>query len=75
MTVTNNKEGKLYFNGKLARINRLPSLIQYGLQKYNYKVAVIKADETVSHGTVIKIMDIVKEAGIEKLAIAVESKK
>jgi biopolymer transport protein ExbD len=33
-------------------------------------VLVIRADETVPHGLVVKVMDLAKRAGIDNLAIA-----
>ncbi len=38
-------------------------------------VVIIQADETVSQGEVVKIMDIAKRAGVEKIAIATKPKK
>ena len=36
------------------------------------KVVVIKADETIDHGFVVQIMDIIKQSGFKKLGIAVK---
>jgi len=36
---------------------------------------VIKADKTTPHGTVVKVMDIAKISGFEKLIIASEKVK
>ena len=33
------------------------------------KSLILKADTAVSHGTVVKVMDIVKKSGVEKLII------
>lgn len=38
-------------------------------------VVIIQADESVSQGEVVKIMDIAKRVGIEKIAIATRPKK
>ncbi len=38
-------------------------------------VVIIQADESVSQGEVVKIMDIAKKVGIEKIAIATRPKK
>ncbi len=36
------------------------------------KLVVVQADASLSHGTVMKVMDIAKQAGAERLAIATE---
>ena len=36
---------------------------------------VIKADRLVPHGRVVEVMDIAKQAGVGRLAIATEPKK
>jgi|GEM_PF-844299 len=38
-------------------------------------VVIIQADESVSQGEVVKIMDIAKKVGVEKIAIATRPKK
>lgn len=35
---------------------------------------VLRADKIVEHGRVVEVMDILKEAGVKKLAIATEKK-
>jgi biopolymer transport protein ExbD len=37
------------------------------------KQVIINADRSVAHGRVVAVMDIAKQAGAEKLAIATES--
>ena len=49
---------------------RLQSLLQNGRQIS----VVINADEAVSHGRVIEVMDAVREAGILNMAIATKPK-
>jgi len=36
------------------------------------KLVVVQADKTLSHGTVVEVLDIAKAAGADKLAIATE---
>ncbi|MBN1114393.1 MAG: biopolymer transporter ExbD, partial [Oligoflexia bacterium] len=38
-------------------------------------VAVIQADNKTPHGVVVNVLDIVKQCGITKIAIATEKKK
>ena len=39
------------------------------------KTVVIKADKSILHGVVVKVLDIAKESGALKLAIATEHEK
>ncbi len=39
------------------------------------RIVIIKADERVNHGLVVKIMGEIKDAGIKRLAIATKPKK
>ena len=36
------------------------------------KTVVLKADEVIDHGFVVKVMDLIKSSGFEKLGIAVK---
>jgi len=40
--------------------------------KLSGKLVVVQADKTLTHGTVVEVLDIAKGAGAEKLAIATE---
>ena len=40
--------------------------------KLEGKLVVVQADKTLTHGTVVEVLDIAKGAGAEKLAIATE---
>lgn len=75
VTLTISDTGDLYFNKDRVAISEL-ELRLHDLQYYGEKPAVvINADEAVSHGKVIEVMDAVREAGIFNMAIATKPDK
>ena len=70
LTVT--KERAIYLDNQLITIARLEGVL-VGLRQRNAKAAVfLRADEGVSYGVVVKVMDVVKKAGIERLGMVTE---
>ena len=70
VTLTISEKGELFFNKDSCTISEL-ELRLHDLLYYGEKPAVvINADEAVSHGQVIEVMDAVREAGIFNMAIA-----
>jgi biopolymer transport protein ExbD len=51
-----------------------PKLAQLG-PSASEQTAVISADQATAHGTVIKLMDLLRQAGVTRFALNVESKK
>jgi biopolymer transport protein ExbD len=60
-------------NDSEVRIDQLKSLIRSELNKTNSKTVVIKADEDVSLGLAVKVMDIAKEANADGLVISTKT--
>ena len=44
----------------------------YLIKQDKSKTVVLKADEVIDHGFVVKVMDLIKSSGFEKLGIAVK---
>jgi len=63
-------DGTIYFDSKITSMEELEGELE--LLKTNSAITgiVIKADKTVSHGTVVKIMDIARINGLQKITIA-----
>ncbi len=64
--------GDLTVDGKKLNDDRL--LIeeaQKGLKKNKDLRAVIRADKTVQHGRIIRVLDLLKQAGVSKIAFGV----
>ncbi|CBE67571.1 MAG: biopolymer transporter ExbD [Candidatus Methylomirabilis oxygeniifera] len=70
LTVT--REKAVYLDGQPVTLVRLERAL-VGLRQRNAKAAVfLRADEGVSYGVVVKVMDAVKKAGIERLGMVTE---
>jgi len=67
-TVGVSAEGNIYIDGKATSLDKLKA------QLSSSKEVTIKADKTASHGQVVKVLDIAKEAGVKSLNIAAEKK-
>lgn len=68
LTITNT--GQLYLNDEKILISELKVQLQALLSKSEDRVVIIKADRETLHGFVVRVLDIAKSAGAEKLAIA-----
>lgn len=70
LTVT--KDRAIYLDDQLITLPRLERVLA-GLRQRNPKAAVfLRADEGVAYGIVVKVMDAVKKAGIERLGMVTE---
>lgn len=73
LTVFIDKEGRVFLNNAQVRLEQLTSLIRSELNKANSKTVVIKADEDVSLGLAVKVMDIAKDANADGLVISTKT--
>ena len=62
----------VYLNGKLIDPLKLTENVAVELKKAPEKIVVLEADTNVLHGKVIRIMDLLKKGGAEKIAIATQ---
>ncbi len=64
--------GVLRVDGKAIEDDRkVVPLAKAALTKNKNLRAVIRADKSVSHGTVVRMLDLLKQAGVAKIAIGV----
>jgi len=68
-----NRDGQMFLNEKEVMINNLESEIRLVLDRMKDRALILKADQDVSHGIVVKVMDMVKKGGIQKLIIGTKS--
>lgn len=73
VTVYINNEGDIILNDAQVGIDQLRVLVKSELNKANSKTLVIKADEDVSLGLAVKVMDIAKEANADGLVISTKT--
>ena len=62
----------IYLNGKLIDPLKLTENVAAELKKEPEKIVVLEADKNVLHGKVIRVMDLLKKGGAEKIAIATQ---
>lgn len=67
ITVTPKED--LYLNKEPITLNQLETQLTMLLETSGKPSVIINADETVSHGRVIKVMDTVRKTGIHNMAI------
>lgn len=72
LMITVDKNQQIFIENKVVPLENLEERIKLLLPYYSEKLVIIRADKSVPHGLVVKIMDIAKLAGAEKLAIATE---
>ena len=62
-------DSEIIFNDRPVNIDSLGIILRNIVPKTEGKTLILKADEKVQHGLVIKIMDIAKQAGLKKLVV------
>jgi biopolymer transport protein ExbD len=67
-------EGDYYLAGEKATLEALKEAFLNAAETSIESVVIINADEKASHGKVVAVMDIAKESGITKLAVATAAK-
>lgn len=70
ITINLTKDGNTYLNTKRISISDLRNKLESDDKKES--LIIIRADDSVKHGRVVEMMDIVKSADFTKLAIAVD---
>ncbi|RME16896.1 MAG: biopolymer transporter ExbD [Bdellovibrio sp.] len=66
--------GTIFLNGKKISENEISEKSKEALSQNPLTQAIISADKDVPHGTVIKVIDLVKSSGITKFAITIDKK-
>lgn len=69
------KEGKLMLNGSSVDENAISTKAKEEAVKNPEVQAIIAADKDVPHGNVVRIIDVVKSAGVKKFAISIDKQK
>jgi len=68
------KDQKLLFQKKEITFANLPPILKDAMDQSLDRSLIVNADKEVAHGFVVKIMDIAKQNGVQKLVIATEQK-
>ncbi len=75
VTLIITREETLYLNDERVTLTDLWGKLVDIYRRRANSMLVIKADRLVPHGRVVEVMDIAKQAGVGRLAIATEPKK
>ena len=70
VTITENNT--IYFNGKLIDPLKLTESVAAEITEEPERTVILEADKNVLHGKVIRVMDLLKKGGAEKIAIATQ---
>lgn len=70
-----NADGTMTLNDETISLENLEDMFKQILPTLEEKSLVLKADKSVPHGTVVKVMDLAKLSGLEKLIIATQIEK
>lgn len=73
LALTLDRDSALYLNGEKTDEAGVTKFITAELPKNPDLQAIIAADKIVPHGSVVRVIDLVKRAGVHKFAINVES--
>jgi len=75
LIIVMNKDDTIYVDGINISPDQLDFLLSGAAQKNQETLVIIQADQDVSHGSVVSMMDRTKKAGLKRLAIATSSMK
>lgn len=68
LMVTVTRDGMIYFENSRAVPDSLPAMIRDGVNRGAEKKVYIRADARARYGTVVKVLEEVRSAGIEKIS-------
>ncbi len=72
ITIHVDSTGKVFLDNRAVSLNELFSIIKGRLGEKNGRPVVIKADKSVILDKAVRVMDMVKAAGAERLVLATE---
>jgi len=68
--VTVDAQGRTFVNDRAVNIELLEDEIKQRVEVENLRVAYLRADETLQYREIIKIMDLLKRAGVDTVGLA-----
>ncbi len=69
-TVTITRDQQIFLSGAAIAEGDLVVALRSVLSSSASGTVVLRADQTVPHGTTVKVMDLIKQAGAQRIAIA-----
>ncbi len=68
--ITVDAQGRTFVNNRAVNIELLEDAIKQRVEVENLRVAYLRADETLQYREIIKIMDLLKRAGVDTVGLA-----
>lgn len=68
-------DNEVVFNDRPVALDNLEETMRAALSDIEDRTLVLNADKSVQHGTVIRVMDIAKKLGLERLVIGIKMKE
>lgn len=72
--LTVDSEGHITMDNKPVSYDEATALMQQHMSENSNAAVILQADRRTAHGQVVAVMDMLKSAGVKKLAIAAEQK-
>jgi biopolymer transport protein ExbD len=69
-TVTVTRDERVFLAGAELGLDELAVAVQQAIEATGLTTVVLRADEAVRHGFVVEVMDLIKRAGAQRIAIA-----
>ncbi len=70
LTVLLDAEGTILFEEEILTVEQLGPKLRVALAERERKLVVLRADKATSHGDVVQLMDVIREAGAEAMTVA-----
>lgn len=72
--LTLDAEGHITVDNKPVSLHEADQIMKQHMSENNHASVILQADKRTAHGQVVAVMDMLKGAGVKRLAIAVEQK-
>jgi biopolymer transport protein ExbD len=69
LVLTITEDGRIFLNDKLMGHKTLARELKRAVQESPQKNLILRADRTVDHGEVVKVMDLARKSGIKRLVV------
>ncbi len=70
ITISITEDSNLYLNERLVTLENLLEQLKIEMAKTEKKAVIIKADEKIDLGLAVKVMDLARQADVERLIIS-----
>lgn len=67
------ENGEIWMDKRAVDVERVSANLEKLLAEQPTDIVIIQADKGAKHGVVVKVMDAIKDAGIDKISIAAAS--